>query len=54
MGDDDIALWGGELDCSETGYSPKCLERLSNNSGTDPIWTPTSGQNGPRSTISLP
>ena len=26
MGDDDIALWGGELGCSETGYSPKCLE----------------------------
>ena len=26
MGDDDTALWGGELSCSETGYSPKCLE----------------------------
>jgi hypothetical protein len=26
MGDDDSALWGGELGCSETGYSPKCLE----------------------------
>ena len=24
------------------------------NSGTAPIWTPTSGQNEPRSTISLP
>ena len=22
MGDDDSALWGGELSCSETGYSP--------------------------------
>ena len=26
MGDDDSALWGGELGCSETGYSPKCVE----------------------------
>ena len=26
MGDDDSTLWGGELGCSETGYSPKCLE----------------------------
>ena len=26
MGDDDSALWGGELSCSETGYSPKCVE----------------------------
>jgi hypothetical protein len=26
MGDDDSALWGGELSCSETGYPPKCLE----------------------------
>jgi len=25
MGDDDITMWGGELDCSETGYSPRCL-----------------------------
>jgi hypothetical protein len=26
MGNDDTALWGGELSCSETGYSPKCVE----------------------------
>jgi hypothetical protein len=26
MGDDDTALWGGELSCSETGYSPECVE----------------------------
>ena len=26
MGDDDSALWGGELSCSETGYSPECVE----------------------------
>ena len=28
MGIDDTALWGGELSCSETGYSPKCVEGL--------------------------
>jgi hypothetical protein len=26
MGDDDTALWGGELSGSETGYPPNCLE----------------------------
>ena len=34
MGDDDSALWGGELGCSETGYSPKCPERPSEKSRT--------------------
>src|SRR5215204_3648610 len=35
-------------------YSPECVERLSENSATVPIWTPTSVQNGPRGTISPP
>jgi hypothetical protein len=30
------------------------LLKLSDNSGTAPIWTPMSAQNGPTSTISLP
>ena len=34
-------------------YSPECLEKLSDNSGTAPIWAPTSAHNGPTSTISL-
>jgi hypothetical protein len=38
--------------------TPKWLksssERQSDNSGTVPIWTPKGGQNGPRSTPSLP
>jgi hypothetical protein len=29
MDDDHTALWGGELSCSETVYSPNLLEKLS-------------------------
>ncbi len=36
------------------GWLSELRVRLSDNSGTAPIWTPTSGQRGPRSTISLP
>src|SRR5919107_1725361 len=34
-------------------YSPKCVEKLFDNSEMAPIWTPASAHNGPRSTISL-
>ena len=48
------ALRHRSMQYPEYGVPRICLLRLSDNSGTAPIWTPTSGQNGPRRTISLP
>ena len=51
-------LWNGTA--SEVGmpslpfYTSEFVEKLSDNSGTAPICTPASGQNGPRSTNLLP